>query len=185
MGNEGEIHYLRNIGAANRWHAANKPFSDPYCHVYLAEMGAILALLPPPPCRLLDLGCGTGWTSAFFARRGYEVVGVDISSDMIDQANPMHDRAGLSRLHFVECDYEEMAFQEEFDAAVFFDSLHHTVDKGLAIRRVFQSLKTGGLCVTREPGEGHAQAATSVEAVVKFGVTEKDSLALYRPSLHV
>jgi SAM-dependent methyltransferase len=174
MGKQGEIHYLRNIGESGLCHAVNKPFSDPNCHLYLTDLGAILALLPPPPARLLDLGCGTGWTSAFFARRGYEVVGVDICADMIAQANQLRERAALPSLRFVECDYEEMAFREEFDAAVFFDALHHAVDESLALRRAFRSLKPGGRCVTREPGEGHAQAATSVEAVAKYGVTEKD-----------
>jgi len=33
----------------------------------------------PAGARLLDLGCGTGYTSAQLARAGYEVVGVDLS----------------------------------------------------------------------------------------------------------
>src|SRR5207244_11070644 len=86
MAKSGEIDYLKNLGAAGVWHAANKPFSDPGCGRYLAELGAILALLPPPPARLLDLGCGTGWTSVFFARAGYDVVGVDLAPDMIAHA---------------------------------------------------------------------------------------------------
>ena len=46
-------------------------------------------LLPAPPCRLLDAGCGTGWTSLFFARHRWEVVGCDIAPDMIAQAEEM------------------------------------------------------------------------------------------------
>src|SRR5579864_2184272 len=96
-------------------------------------MAAILALLPPPPARLLDLGCGTGWTSVFFARAGYEVVGLDISPDMIEQAEANRERARLDRLDFTVCDYEAMAFAGEFDAAVFYDALHHAVDEGAAV----------------------------------------------------
>ena len=43
-----------------------------------------MGFLPDPPARILDMGCGGGWTSIFFAKRGYEVVGQDISQDMID-----------------------------------------------------------------------------------------------------
>ncbi len=37
----------------------------------------------PRPGRLLDLGCGTGRLMAAFARRGYGVVGVDLSEEML------------------------------------------------------------------------------------------------------
>src|SRR5947209_908993 len=98
MAKNGEIGYLSKLSEAAIRHAVNKPFSDPGCCRYLAEMGALLALLPPPPARLLDLGCGTGWTSVFFARAGYDVVGVDIAPDMIAHAEENRDRAGVDRL---------------------------------------------------------------------------------------
>jgi len=169
---EGEIHYLRNLGEEGVRHAAAKPFSDAHCSEYLAEIGAILSLLPAPPARLLDLGCGTGWTSVFFAKRGHDVVGVDISPDMIRQANRLRDKEELANLRFLASDYEQMDFQEEFDCAVFFDSLHHAVDEALALRKTFQALRPGGLCVTSEPGEGHA--AVSAEIAARYDVTEKD-----------
>jgi len=171
---DGEIEYLRNLGEAGRQHAANKPFSDAQCHIFLEDIGAILALLPPPPGRLLDLGCGTGWTSNFFARRGYDVVGVDIAADMIAIANELRDQAGLRNLTFVESDYETLDFREAFDIAIFFDSLHHAVDADATVRRVFDALKPGGMCVTREPGAGHAEMPASIEAVEKYRVTEND-----------
>src|SRR5262249_27447677 len=81
MPKQGEIEYMRRIGEGGRWYAANKPFAVAGCAVHLMDVGAILSLLPPAPARLLDLGCGTGWTCAFFARCGYEVVGQDIAPD--------------------------------------------------------------------------------------------------------
>ncbi len=174
MGKEGEIRYLEKAGETGRRHAANKPFSDSECPDHLADISAIMSLLPPPPARLLDLGCGTGWTSRFFARRGYDVVGVDIAGDMIAEAMRQRTHAGLANLVFLECDYEHLDFRGEFDIVVFFDSLHHAVDEGLAVRRAFEALKPGGLCVTHEPGEGHAVSTVAVEAVERFGVTEKD-----------
>src|SRR4051812_12260629 len=98
MAKSGEINYLKNLDQAGVWHAVHKPFSDPDCARYLAEMAAVLALLPPPPARLLDLGCGTGWTSVFFARAGYEVVGLDIAPDMVEQAEANRARAELDGL---------------------------------------------------------------------------------------
>jgi ubiquinone/menaquinone biosynthesis C-methylase UbiE len=174
MPKQGEIDYLKNIGAQGIQHAIAKPFSDPFCGGYLMEIGAIMTLLPPPPGRLLDLGCGTGWTSCFWANRGYEVVGQDIAADMIQYANQNRDRQGLSQLDFVTCDYESMDFHTEFDCAVFFDCLHHAVDEVSALAAVYKALKPGGICITSEPGEGHAQSAESIQAMQQFGVTERD-----------
>ena len=174
MAKQGEIDYLKNIGAGGIAHAIRKPFSDADCGPLLAEIAAVMSLLPPPPARLLDLGCGTGWTSAFFARRGYQVVGQDISEDMIRCANMIKDKEQLDNLEYVMCDFENMNFDCEFDCAVFFDSLHHSVNEEEAIRMVYKALKPGGVCITSEPGKGHERDPKAVEAVRKYNVTEKD-----------
>src|SRR3954469_2689537 len=120
MAKTGEIDYLKNLvrehGEAAVAHAVGKPFSDVNCPTYLAEIAAVLALLPPPPARVLDLGCGTGWTSLFFARSGYEVTGVDISPDMVRHASERRDREGLEHLQYATADYEELDARESFDA---------------------------------------------------------------------
>jgi SAM-dependent methyltransferase len=174
MAKQGEIEYLRRIGEPGVHHSLNKPFQDPNCARYLMEVGAVLSLLPPPPARLLDVGCGTGWTSLFFARRGYEVVGIDISPDAIRHADQAREQLRLKNVQFLVRDYEDMTFEAEFDCAVFYDSLHHAVDEELALRAVHRSLKSGGICVTSEPGLGHSREPHSLEAMHKFDVTEKD-----------
>jgi len=163
MAKDGEINYLKKIGEDGIRHAANKPFSGPECHKYLYEIGAVMALLPPPPAKLLDVGCGTGWTSLFFARSGYDVTGVDIAPDMIDIADTlketelkkygindhsnalMYDGDMLHKLRFEVCDNEEMRFENEFDCVVFFDSLHHSMDEEKAIENAYRALKQKGV----------------------------------------
>lgn len=173
MPKQGEINYLKNIGLDGIHHAAHKPFSDPECGKYLIQLGAILSLLPPPPGRLLDLGAGTGWTSCFFARRGYEVVGQDICADMIYHARLNKEQYGVGdNLSFVIGDYEDLHYEDEFDCAVFFDALHHAVNEEEALRTVFRALRPGGVCLTSEPGVGHGRKSRAVSD--KYGVTEKD-----------
>jgi SAM-dependent methyltransferase len=169
-----EISYLHPIGEAGTWHAAHKPFSDPACHRYLIGMGAVMSLLLQPPATVLDLGCGTGWTSVFLARRGYEVTGVDISTDMIFQANQNKQRARLPNLRFVVADYENLSFGGMFDVALFYGSLHQAVDARQAIAGAYRALKTGGICLTLEAGRGHVGQATSLAGDRNFGVAEKD-----------
>jgi len=174
MTKQGEIEYLRNIGPDAMRHAIGKPFSDLSCGKLLMEIGAVMTCLPPPPARLLDLGCGTGWTSRFFARRGYQVIGQDIAADMIFYANKCKDRESLANLEFVVSDFEDLNYENEFDGAVFFDSLHHSENDEGAIRLAYRALKKGGICVTSEPGIRHAKRAAAVQAVKTYHVTERD-----------
>jgi ubiquinone/menaquinone biosynthesis C-methylase UbiE len=174
MPKQGEIDYLKNIGEEGARHALDKPFSDPECAKYLVDLGVLMHALPPPPAKLLDLGCGSGWTSVFFARRGYDVTGQDIASDMIELARANAARHRLDNLRFVVSDYEEMAFRGEFDCAVFYDSLHHSVDERSAVAAAYRALKPGGVLMAIEPGEGHAQSPGAIEATRKYNVTERD-----------
>jgi len=171
---QGEIDYMKTIGEANARGAYDKPFSHFTCAKNLVDMGLIMSLLPQPPGRLLDLGCGTGWTSAFFSRRGYRVVGQDIAPDMIEYARQNKARYEAPELEFVVSDYESLAFDDPFDCAVFYDSLHHAVDERAALASVYRALRPGGVLVTHEPGLGHSLNPDSIQAMKLYGVTEKD-----------
>jgi SAM-dependent methyltransferase len=174
MTKKDEIAFLRKAGEGAIRHAAHKPFSDANCPRYLMAIGAVMRLLPPPPARLLDMGCGTGWTTAFFARRGYNVVGQDISPDMIRCArdNDLLDEMSVAR--FVVGDYEALPLRGVFDCVVFFDSLHHAEDERAALRAAYEALRPGGICVASEPGVGHARSRESIENVRCYGVHERD-----------
>ena len=171
---QGEIDYMKNIGDEGARAAFDKPFSHFTCSKNLVDLGIIMALLPTPPARLLDLGCGTGWTSAFFARRGYRVVGQDIAPDMIEYAERNRVRYEASDLEFVLSDYESLNFTDPFDCAVFYDSLHHAVDERAALESVHRALRPGGVLITHEPGAGHSKGPDSMRAMELYGVTEKD-----------
>ncbi len=172
MPKAGEKTYFGAIGQGGVKHSLAKPFSDEHAGALLAQIGTIMQLLPPPPARLLDLGCGTGWTSVMFARRGYEVVGQDISKEAIDLAQKHNPK--LKNLSFVISDFESMKYKNEFDCAVFFESLHHAEDVEAALKSVYKALKDGGVCVTAEPGLFHSSSPSSKKAVAEYGVTERD-----------
>jgi SAM-dependent methyltransferase len=60
--------------------------------------------------RLLDLGCGTGLDAAFFAERGYHVLGIDSSPLMVGRSANRVREAGLSgRAHFRNLGFPELA----------------------------------------------------------------------------
>ena len=67
-----------------------------------------------PGDRVLDVGCGPGRHSHELARRGYEVVGLDVSETFIALARRDAPRGAT----FVHGDARTMSFDSEFDAAI-------------------------------------------------------------------
>jgi SAM-dependent methyltransferase len=67
---------------------------------------------------LLDLGCGTGRHSVELARRGYEVVGVDLSEGMLERARRRAIGQAASSTTFLRGDIQTMRLDRRFDAVL-------------------------------------------------------------------
>jgi SAM-dependent methyltransferase len=74
----------------------------------------VLALRPG--ARVLDVPCGFGRHSGELARRGYSVVGVDLSPTMLGAARRAHGKS--PRLRFVRGDMRRLAYRAEFDGLI-------------------------------------------------------------------
>jgi SAM-dependent methyltransferase len=95
--------------------------------------------------RLLDIGCGTGWTTRVYADHGFEVVGLEPSQVRADYA---HEHYGVD----VVCDYIENAeFNSEFDVVVLRHIVEHFADPGLVLRKIRQFLKKDGVVLVVVP----------------------------------
>jgi SAM-dependent methyltransferase len=110
-------HVLRNRAA---WDARAAEYAGPglenwsapaplwgIWHVPEAELG----ILPPrlAGTAALELGCGTGYVSAWLARRGARPVGVDNSAAQLATAAALQDRFGL-RFPLIQGDAERIPF---------------------------------------------------------------------------
>ncbi len=131
-----------------------RSFREDYVLVYRhrddsAADGEIANLLERLPVkdtgRVLDLCCGSGRHSRALARRGYEVVGVDLSPVLLQLAEEQNTYPHLS---FARCDMRDIPFHEEFDIVVnLFTSFgYFSTDEENAnvIRNMAQALKTKG-----------------------------------------
>lgn len=172
MPHPGEYTYYSQIGEAGRQFSLNRPFSGDGAPATFMDIGVLLALLPPPPGRVLECGCGVGWLSYFLARRGYDVVGQDVALDALKlgQANPVFVRP--NPVEFVCSDFEVLPYVNAFDAVVFYAALHHTVDLTGALRSVYRALKPGGVMLAIEPGLGHTRRASAERE--KYDVGDRD-----------
>jgi SAM-dependent methyltransferase len=98
----------------------------------------------PQGARILDLCCGTGFTAAQLAQRGFEITGLDASTEMLRFArrNAPHSR-------FIQADARSFDLPPSFEAVIStFDSLNHimTLRELIGVfSHVFRSLVPGGL----------------------------------------
>ena len=67
--------------------------------------------------RVLDLACGFGRHALELARRGFSVMGVDITPDYIRFAKEQAEKEGLAA-DFLCADIRELRFYQEFDAVL-------------------------------------------------------------------
>ena len=90
---------------------------------YLDEL--IRQLHPVEDCVLLDLACGTGTLSEAMARRGYDVIGVDGSGDMLNEAVEKKCESGLP-IQYVCQDMRRLELYGTVDVTIcMLDSLNH------------------------------------------------------------
>jgi len=67
--------------------------------------------------KILDLGCGFGRHSLSFAKRGFNVVGVDLTEVFIDDAKNEAHKNNL-KIEFIKDDVRNLKYNEEFDVVL-------------------------------------------------------------------
>jgi len=109
------------------------------------------------PRVILDLGCGTGGHALPLAAKGYEVVGLDRSSNMLAAARRKAREQGL-KVTFVRADMSSFSLKRRFDAAIcMFGGWGYMLKERAvksAIRRVHEHLSHGGLFIVEFWSEG-------------------------------
>jgi len=79
---------------------------------------SVARLDPKPGEAILDLATGTGWTSRLIARRGVDVIGVDIASELLAAATERARKEGL-KINYQIGDAEKLPFADRaFDGVI-------------------------------------------------------------------
>lgn len=94
--------------------------------------------------KILDVGCGTGNFSIKLAKMGYEVVGIDISEEMLKEARMKAENEGFD-IKFYKMDIYDLDFSNESFDAVFSMAAFEFIQKPeKAIDELFRVTKKGG-----------------------------------------
>jgi SAM-dependent methyltransferase len=95
---------------------------------------------------ILDLGCGPGEHAVRLSKRGYEVIGIDLSLAMLARA--ADEAAALdTRINFVQGDMRELTFEESFDGVYCWGTTFGYFDEqknAEVIGKVHRALRRGG-----------------------------------------
>jgi SAM-dependent methyltransferase len=97
--------------------------------------------------RVLDLGCGYGGRSIFYAQRcgAAEVVGVEVAEAVVARCRALARLVQCNRVDFVVGRAEELPFGDcAFDVVLSFDVLEHVQDPRLAFVEINRVLVYGG-----------------------------------------
>jgi len=96
---------------------------------------------------VLDLATGPGFVGVEFANKGLEVVGTDITGEMLGHAKGLRGRRGVG-MEFALAEASHQPFRDgTFDIAVSRLAFHHMRDPSLAVASMRRVLKTGGRMV--------------------------------------
>lgn len=121
-----------------------------------------------PAGRVLEIGCGGGWTSEFLAQMGFHVVGTTIHPLDIEEGK---QRAASHAIRNIKTDlnyvcatmeevYQATAEFGPFDMVFVHEALHHAYDWRIACENAYQCLKPGGwFLLLNEPNLVHTLVA--------------------------
>jgi trans-aconitate methyltransferase len=152
-------------------------------HSFVSNYGnSLIELLAPKQGeRILDLGCGTGDLANKLYENGVEIIGIDKSENMVEQAICKYPH-----IQFQVQDATKLPYDSDFDA-VFSNATLHWVQPAIhALHGIYQSLKTGGRFVAEFGGKGNVQTITDeiIHQIKEAGLDfQKEQYPWFYPSI--
>jgi len=146
---------------------------------YQHDHAFVLSRLPPPPCRVLDVGCGTGVFLEKAVAAGFDAAGIDAYAEMASLASR---RVGTERVRVERM--QELTERSAYDAVVslswsfnYVSSFREAKD---VLDRFFNALRPGGRLILQLAHAPNATGALNEDREPgPDGVTD-DVLFLYR-----
>jgi len=129
----------------------------------VARVDAILKSIAPKAGRnsLLDLGCGTGFIINIAKKYFNRIVGIDITSAMLDQV----DTSG-GHIELFKSDTSDLSFlaADSFDVCTSYSFLHHLMDFEPTLRQAYRCLRSGGVWYSdQDPNRHYWQLIQSIQ----------------------
>ncbi len=126
-----------------RYHAAYRT-SDHHAHG--SDLTRLINCLELQPNSVVfDAACGTGHTALALASRGHQVIGMDMTPEMVQDAQDLAEKRGLS-ISWLIGNVEQLPWEPQtFDAITCRRAAHHFQNLPLFLREAHRVLKPGGV----------------------------------------
>jgi len=123
------------------WQGVASRYHEGFAEVTRQSVTALLdAARVSQNARVLDLACGPGYVAAAAAARGASAVGIDFSSEMVEEA-----RGRYPGIQFEEGDAEQLSIPDSsFDAVILNFGMLHLGRPEQALRETHRVLRPGG-----------------------------------------
>ncbi len=130
---------------AHRWWDPDSEFR-PLHQINPLRLDWIHSHVPLDGKRVLDVGCGGGILSDSMARKGAEVLGIDLSAKALKVAQLHALEAGTTDVSYREVSAEALAAEEpgSFDVVTCMEMLEHVPDPASIVRSCAALAKPGG-----------------------------------------
>ena len=130
---------------AHRWWDTESEFR-PLHQINPLRLDWISGLVPLEGKRVLDVGCGGGILADSMARRGAEVLGIDLATKALKVAQLHALEAGTQGVSYREISAEALAVEQpgSFDMVTCMEMLEHVPDPSLVVSACAGLVKPGG-----------------------------------------
>jgi 2-polyprenyl-3-methyl-5-hydroxy-6-metoxy-1,4-benzoquinol methylase len=137
-----------HVRSANSY-ASNDPARMALHYCRLSKLVKWASL--PPNARVLDLGCGWGLSSEFFALLGCRVTAVDINERFVELIRRRSNRFNFG-IEVIHSDFDSLDLDKQFDVVIFYESLHHALRPWDLLQKVSSWLAVDGkIALAGEP----------------------------------
>ena len=135
---------------------------------YANERPDVIALLPRPVGRVLDVGCGAGGTATGLRAAGAtEIVGIEVVDDAAKAASEV-----LDEVHTAPVEEAVDALTGAFDTVLCLDVLEHLADPEQVLRRLRGLAAPGATLQVSVPNARHFSLVSDLLFRGTFGYTD-------------
>ncbi|MBE0470567.1 MAG: bifunctional 2-polyprenyl-6-hydroxyphenol methylase/3-demethylubiquinol 3-O-methyltransferase UbiG [Methyloprofundus sp.] len=166
------LHEINKFGSqAERWWDRNGEFKTLH-DVNPLRISFIQKFISPQNMRIVDVGCGGGILTEGLAKKGADMLGIDLSEDLIDIAD-LHGLESGVKTHYKKISAEALAEAEpaSFDHVVCMEMLEHVPKPGSVIAACAKMVKPGGYVffstLNRKP-KAYLLAIVAAEHILKM-----------------
>lgn len=108
----------------------------------------LLSFFPPPPAKVLDVGCGLGLSASLLSGKGYAVTAIAPSPEMIEYARRTYEGSGVDFGALGFFDHDETVFSKgQYDVLFFQESAQYLTPLGDLMKKARWLLKENGVLI--------------------------------------